>query len=542
MVDRSSAARPAHHLLRRKPISYRRIGTRGRVVMLVDNSVAGDSRVQKQARSAADRGWDVILLGCRRRSAQLDHLPSRWRIGRARVRLLRLDEDMKRRRHELRRGWIRSPLAYPGVEFARHRQAEVVAGISDLRFRVAATRRWSRPTAALARQWHRLRLHVLLRLLLPWVDRRVASTVALDQRRRRMTGLLDRFTTWWWTRTRGRTAWRRLDPHLLEYEAVYGPVVDELEPDIIHANDYRMLGVGARAATRAAARGRQVKLVWDAHEFLPGLAGTRNHPRWHHAQVLHERQFAPYADAVVTVTEGLADALQHTHSLPQRPTVVLNAPVATASGERSRVDIRTRCHLSEDSPLLVYSGVALVRRGLGTMVEALPQLPGVHVALVVPHPVNAYVEQLQRRANALGVADRLHVLPYVPVEEIVPFLRTATIGVFPVHRNPNHDLSLPTKLFEYAQAGLPVLVSDVRDTAAAVTRYQVGEVFSADDTEDFVRAARMLLADPDRYRAAYDRMDVLEEWTWEHQAEILDEVYERVLRASAKNQPGARRA
>lgn len=34
-----------------------------RVVMLVDNAVEGDSRVQKAARSAADAGWDVTLIG-----------------------------------------------------------------------------------------------------------------------------------------------------------------------------------------------------------------------------------------------------------------------------------------------------------------------------------------------------------------------------------------------------------------------------------------------------------------------------------------------
>ena len=37
--------------------------TRGRVVMLVDNGVEGDSRVQKAARSAAEAGWEVVLLG-----------------------------------------------------------------------------------------------------------------------------------------------------------------------------------------------------------------------------------------------------------------------------------------------------------------------------------------------------------------------------------------------------------------------------------------------------------------------------------------------
>jgi glycogen synthase len=36
---------------------------RGRIVMLVDNGVHGDSRVQKTAAAAAAAGWDVVLLG-----------------------------------------------------------------------------------------------------------------------------------------------------------------------------------------------------------------------------------------------------------------------------------------------------------------------------------------------------------------------------------------------------------------------------------------------------------------------------------------------
>ena len=53
---------------------------RGRVVMLVDNEVTGDSRVQKTARSAAEAGWDVTLLGCAPTTGQAGPVAS-WRLG-----------------------------------------------------------------------------------------------------------------------------------------------------------------------------------------------------------------------------------------------------------------------------------------------------------------------------------------------------------------------------------------------------------------------------------------------------------------------------
>jgi glycogen synthase len=38
-----------------------------------------------------------------------------------------------------------------------------------------------------------------------------------------------------------------------------------------------------------------------------------------------------------------------------------------------------------------------------------------------------------------------------------------------------------------------------------------------------------VLADPDRYRAAYEDPELFAEWTWEAQARKLDAIYQRLL-------------
>jgi hypothetical protein len=79
---------------------------RGRVVMLVDNKVTPDSRVQKEARSAAQRGWNVTLLGYHRPGSKTE-----WTIGKAQVRLLTVAAPLSRRHHVRRSARLRSPLA-----------------------------------------------------------------------------------------------------------------------------------------------------------------------------------------------------------------------------------------------------------------------------------------------------------------------------------------------------------------------------------------------------------------------------------------------
>ena len=233
---------------------------------------------------------------------------------------------------------------------------------------------------------------------------------------------------------------------------------------------------------------------------------------------------------MVTVSDGLADLLQREHSLPRRPTVVLNAPQIdrdAAITSYLTADLRQLCGITAQQPLLVYAGSVSVQRGLATLVHALPRLPRVHAALVVPDPSAPYLLELLAIANRLGAGDRLHVLPYVPYEDVVAFLSAADVGVIPIHHWPNHEIALITKFFEYSHARLPIVVSDVKTMAETVRATGQGEVFRARDVADFVRAIEAVLADPQHYRNAYDKPDSrLSTWTWAAQAEKLDSIYQ----------------
>ncbi|MFU0438328.1 glycosyltransferase [Streptomyces sp. CAI-155] len=509
-----------------------RRGTRGRIVMLVDNSVHGDSRVQKQAASAAAAGWDVVLLG--KYSGKEEETV--WMLGEAEVRLIGVKAKMSTRPKDLRGAPMRRPLAYPSERVADFRLQQVKAWRADLRVRGAALKTGEdrSPLGSVGgRVWLAARRGAA-RATGRWVKLRMRHTRKLRTIRRTRSTPLDRATTAFWLTTMGDRAWRRLDPAVWDFELAYGPVIDELRPDIIHANDFRMLGVGARAKLRARAAGRRVSLVWDAHEYLPGVRSWSNQRKLP-AMVAYEREHAKYADAVVTVSGGLADLLQRTHRLPERPAVVLNAPEAADASRFTDLpvpDLRALCGIGPDVPLLVYSGLAARQRGLDIMVDGLPELPGVHVVFVASHPELPYILRLMKRAEELGVRDRVHALPYVPHWQVVSFLSTADVGVIPIHHWPNHEIALITKFFEYSHARLPLVVSDVRTMAEVTRQTGQGEVFEAENVEDYVRAVRAVLDAPKRYTAAYEVEGRLDEWVWEAQAEVLDGVYTRLMRGA----------
>lgn len=497
----------------------------GRVVMLVHGPVGPDSRVTKQARSMSDRGWDVVLLAPRAVDYPVD-------VGAARIQLVALAPVLKAPRSMFRSTRLRDPLAHTTGAKARYLVRAEEARLGDLWHRVGLGRLESSRSGPLKVQALRARIAVH-RVALRWKLFRQTRTKDLIARRKAGVSRVDLLAIAFWTRTMGVRAWRRLWPAVWEQEFAYGPVLDDLAPDIIHANDFMMLAVAARAKVRALASGRRVRIVWDVREYLPGMSPWSLHPRWKPAHIALEKEFAPYADAVLTVSEPLSDLIIADHGLQSRPAVVLNAPVVHEQPPTEKRDVRGACGLPSTTPLIVYSGGAAPQRGLEVMVDALPDLPGVHTAFVVLPPgvvePGTYVRSLVERAERLGVGDRVHFLNYVPSDEVVPFLSTADLGVFPGLPFLNHTISLITKFLEYSQARLPIVVSNLKTMAETVRETGQGEVFEPEDKASYVAAISRVLADRDRYLHAYDDPERMRAWAWERQAEVQHRVYTDVL-------------
>lgn len=172
---------------------------------------------------------------------------------------------------------------------------------------------------------------------------------------------------------------------------------------------------------------------------------------------------------------------------------------------------------------MVYSGWLGPERGVDAVIDGLPELPGVHLALVCSR-MTPLLEQLLATAETLGVRDRIHLVPYVAQHEVADYLSSADVGLTPFKRVPNCEVSLPTKVSEYLQAGLPLVTSDVRVIKAYVEEKGLGEVFTWDDPTTFVAAASRALKRRGEL-AANITEDVLKELSWEQQSAGLLGLY-----------------
>jgi glycosyltransferase involved in cell wall biosynthesis len=272
------------------------------------------------------------------------------------------------------------------------------------------------------------------------------------------------------------------------FRRVFAEPVAAVEPDIVYANDLICLPAGHRAAVLCRAR-----LVYDAHE----LEVHRNPPLpfLQKRYVAHiEKKYARRADVVVTVGELVAAELG-AHIKRDAIEVIYNSPALSPCARSIREDLR----LAEDTPLIVYVGKVTVGRGVGDLIASLPQMPGISFAAVGPCDSKTF-EVLTAQAHRLGVSHRLRLLPPVPSDQVVSYIRGADLGVISVEPvTLSYRYCMPNKLFEMSFANVPVFSNNLDDIARFLNEFSNGRIFNFEDKYALPHAMVEMIRNKDVY-------------------------------------------
>lgn len=247
----------------------------------------------------------------------------------------------------------------------------------------------------------------------------------------------------------------------------------------------------ALAAAARAADAHGARYAFDAEDFHLGDRpedaahdGTRAMTR------AIEGRYLSGCAYVSAASPGIADAYVDAYELP-RPTVIRNVfPLAHAPAAP------TPCGSATPGPSIYWFSQTIgPDRGLECAIEA------VGLARSRPHlylrgqMAMGYGERLQSQARQSGVPGRVHVLPPAAPPEMERLAAIYDVGlVGETGRTPNRRIALTNKLFSYALAGVPALITDIpahREYAADVG--PAVQLYAVDDTRALAAALDGLL-------------------------------------------------
>ncbi|MDQ5823012.1 MAG: glycosyltransferase family 4 protein [Chloroflexota bacterium] len=292
--------------------------------------------------------------------------------------------------------------------------------------------------------------------------------------------------------------------------------------DVYHAHDLNNLELACHAAAANGAR-----VVYDSHELFTEL-GNRWIQLRRKAWARLESKLIKQAEFVVTVNEFIGDELSNRYGVPA-PLVVMNCPDPPSDFDpmKGYNVLRERLGLSPDRKIVLYQGWMSEGRGLENLVRCAPLLAG--EAAVVFIGYGEYQEALARIAleEAPG---RVYFLPAVSHRELLPYCASADVGLIPYQAvDLNNYYSSPNKLFDYIQAGLPIVASDFPFLRKVIATDNLGVVAELSTPESYASAINQVLTLPDggdEIRANMRR--AAPRYTWQSQARGLVLAYEKL--------------
>lgn len=276
-----------------------------------------------------------------------------------------------------------------------------------------------------------------------------------------------------------------------------------------HLHDPELLPLAVLLSTMSSAR-----VVYDAHENLPQDIAAKSwlpaalRPLIARAAAMAEHVLSSRIDAVVAATETIADRLRRANACTR---VVRNFPRAASAQVPPTTDV-----------FAVYAGLLSRRRGLFQMLEACHReaMP----LRLVGHFVDEATEREARSHPGWRNVD--HVGRVAP-DEVFPRLVGASAGLCLLEPDAAHDDALPTKVFEYMQAGVPVIASGLRLTRAIVDKHGCGICVDYADVDALQAALATLRNDPLQRQRMGDagRVAALTDYRWEDEADVLKALY-----------------
>lgn len=296
--------------------------------------------------------------------------------------------------------------------------------------------------------------------------------------------------------------------------------VKRLKPAIVHFHDPELLLITPLL--------RPAKVIYDCHEPYAETTLLRDWiPR------LIRYPLSRLVAMLEPILVGQTDAVivtEESHAIPfqrgRQPVVVAyNFPLI------NDFDL-IRC---SDGKTIIHVGINSEPRGCTAMVETarliVQKVPEARFLIVGDFDPPLYEQEIRKLIITYGLERNVALVGRVPYADIPRWLAQADVGLIPwqgPERFPTRVI--PTKLFEYMSARLPIVASDLPTIGRFMDGLDCGFLVEPGNPENLARSIEYLLGHPAEAKRMGEngRRAVEERYHWQLESEKLLNLYRQL--------------
>jgi glycosyltransferase involved in cell wall biosynthesis len=265
---------------------------------------------------------------------------------------------------------------------------------------------------------------------------------------------------------------------------------------------------------------KNCRLIYDSHEYYIGVPELVSRPKIQKFWRSIERRTLPKADVMYTVNESIADIYRKEYKREVK--VVRNiSDFKGINDQKSRKEL----DLPEDKHIVIIQGAGInIDRGAEEVMEAVQRMNDTILIFVGDGDV---VPLLKEKVLKENLGEKIIFFGKQPYDTLMNYTQVADVGIsMDKDTNVNYRFSLPNKIFDYIHAGIPVLVSDLKEIKHIVETYNVGFVCPSHDPEEIAEYLTKILTDK-TLNATFrsNTKKASQELTWAKECEVLKTIF-----------------
>lgn len=283
--------------------------------------------------------------------------------------------------------------------------------------------------------------------------------------------------------------------------------------DIIHAND-----LDALLPAYLASKKIHCKLIYDTHEIFLENNNIVNKKLWKLFWSICEKYIINKVDKVVCVSHSAGNYLKNKYKI-DIPMVITNC------ARKNNIKVIEKTGTFK----VLNHGQFYAGRGYDIMVEAAEQIKSDDRIQFILRGFGPMETELREKVEKRKLKN-IKFDPPVKVDELIQYAAFSNVGL--AITEPiclNFELSVSNKLFEYAAAGIPIIMSDIPEHRYLNEKYKIGLIMKKNSPTELIRCISIMLENPEMYTKFCDNVKKMtKEINWESEFSKLIE-FERSI-------------